>query len=335
MTLPSTRISRGPRYHSTPLFRRKRGGGAAAADAFGVDVIAGPKGSGKSVLAVHRALAHAEGRVRKPDGSCICGRSDCPGADNWVAYTNMESTWIDHPAAKDYGGGWARPLDISSIVKHDLEKHCVVILDEGYQHMDARRGMQTSSIEINDEISQSRKSGVITAFTSVSLDWIDKRIRGQARAYYNCWCPGRDGKVVYAVMTNVSVGHLPPWVRKKVRPKILRFNTSLARKRYNTYDRVQDREMTKSAGGMKRQIYIRDSDTGEATLQPVGEVILNALFAFVERGENVVDPAAVTEVLDRMGVPTTDAEVSKLASMIGFMQTAEGHILIAAENAVV
>ena len=145
MTLSGTRIGRGPRYKSTPLYDRKKSR-ASKADAFGVDVIAGPKGSGKSLLAVHRALAFVEGRALRPDGSCVCARSDCPG--EWVAYTNMESTWIDHPSSKDYGGGWARPLDIASIVKHDLEKHCIVILDEGYQHVDARRPMQKSTLDI-------------------------------------------------------------------------------------------------------------------------------------------------------------------------------------------
>lgn len=327
-TVGGNRLKPRRHYRSPPLYgRRKRR--QSPVDAFGCDVIAGPKGSGKSAVAVYRSYMFATGQARMPDGSCICQRSDCP--KEWVAYTNMQSTWIDHPAAKDYGGGWARPMDMDSIVKHDLQKHCVVILDEGYQHIDARRGMQKSSIEITDEISQSRKSGVITSLTSISLDWIDKRIRGQARAYYNCWCPSRDAKYVFAVVTNVSVGHLPPWKRKKITPQIVRFDTWRTRNKYNTYDRVDDRETTKNAGSMDRQIFIRDPNTGEVMLQNVGAIVLNVMFDTALR-QSTIHPEEIVDIAAEKGVPVSEGAVRRIATQSGFMLTGDGQIMLVADQ---
>lgn len=61
MSLTGTRISRGPRYRPTRLFSRKRGGSTSRPDAFGVDVIAGPKGS-KSTRGVHPIARHPKRR---------------------------------------------------------------------------------------------------------------------------------------------------------------------------------------------------------------------------------------------------------------------------------
>ena len=96
---------RWPKIRSRPYkaMRFHEGGGRERFDAWGIDLHVGPKGSGKTNLAVHRGLKYAQGKVKQRDGTCVCGKPECDG--KWTVFTNIESTWIDNENSKEHGGG--------------------------------------------------------------------------------------------------------------------------------------------------------------------------------------------------------------------------------------
>ena len=222
---PGLKLKRQPRLSYYRFGERRR---AQPLDSFGVDAMVGPKGSGKTLLGVHRARRYAMGLVLGNDGGCVCGVQGCLSTE-WKVYTNLKSTWRGHPKAAQFGGGWAEPIDVATqVLDQPEDTHVVLLLDEGYQYADARRSTTNAAIEVTDEITQSRKGRVLTLITGVSFDWLDKRIRAQVRQVYNCWTPNR-GATVYAVVALVSTGHLPPWKRVRRPSRIMRWDTSNAR----------------------------------------------------------------------------------------------------------
>ncbi len=46
---------------------------------YGTDLYVGPKGAGKSLLAIHRARLYHEGKKRLANGYCVCGDIECDG----------------------------------------------------------------------------------------------------------------------------------------------------------------------------------------------------------------------------------------------------------------
>ena len=181
-------------------------------------------------------------------------------------------------------------------MEHEGDRHCVIILDEGYQVIDTRRSMAKSALALTDEITQTRKSGVLTILTGVSVDWIDKRIRGQARTIYNCWSPDPFGRYVCAQVHQVSTGHLPPWQRDKVKPRLMWWDTSESRKYYNTKERIDQRDEATNALNTK-SIMVTNEVTGEVEVVEMGELVNEELLKLVKQGEGLAKPEDIANTL--------------------------------------
>ncbi len=319
---PSLKLKPQPRLSYYRFGERRR---PEPLDTFGVDAIVGPKGSGKTLLAVHRARRYAMGLVKRPDGGCVCGGEDCPNTE-WKVYTNLESTWKGHPKARDFKDGWADPIDVATqVLDQPGESHVVLLLDEGYQYADARRSTTNAAIEITDEITQSRKARVLTLITGVSFDWLDKRIRAQVRQVYNCWTPNR-GRTVYAAVSLISTGHLPPWERARRPSKTMRWDTSASRRYYNTYERIDARDEVRAA--MKESTILIPDQTGELNLYRISELVDMIVFDKAAQGVHELDPDQLARELEQRQIPVSPAQVVRLLAAAGFPKTPAGTFLI-------
>ena len=324
-TSPGLKLKRQPKISYYRFGERRR---PDPLDTFGVDALVGPKGSGKTLLAVHRARRYAMGMVKRPgDGGCACGDERCPNTD-WKVYTNLESTWKGHPKAAELGGGWAEPIDVATqVLDQPEDTHVVLLPDEGYQYADARRSTTNSAIEITDEITQARKAKVMTLITGVSFDWLDKRIRAQVRQTYNCWTPNR-GRSVYAVVTLISTGHLPPWKRARRPSRIMRWDTSVTRRFYNTHERIDARDEVKAA--MRESTILVPDQAGELTLYNISEIVDMIVFDKAARGEQQLDPRQLAGELQERAVPVSPAQVARQLGLAGFPRTPQGTFIIRA-----
>ena len=300
-------------------------------DAFGIDALVGPKGSGKTLLAVHRARRYAQALVKRLDGGCACGVEDC-SVSGWTVFTNIASTWIGDDRSRDFGGGWARPLDIAAQVVDSMpgQTHVVALYDEGYQLVDSRRSTTNAALEITDEITQARKAKVLTLLTGVSFDWFDRRIRAQARQVYNCWTPDR-GRTVYAQVNLLSTGHLPPWQRANQPPRTMRWNTANSRRYYDTHERIDMRDELKSALA-DRTIMVRDED-GRLALEDVPALIDQIVYQKADSGAREIDPVQFAQELRERDIVMTPSQVSRHLSLkLGFAQLSSGCFLIRSDR---
>ena len=291
---------------------------------FGFDAHVGPKGSGKSLLAVHRARRYAQGLVKRPDGRCTCG--DLPCANEWSVFTNMAATWKNHERAG--GKGWAEPIDVAAdLLRMDSgQRHVIFLLDEAYQYADSRRSMLNTSLEITDQITQSRKTTILVIATGISFDWFDNRIRAQTRQVYNCWSPN-GGQSVYAVVTLLSVGHLPPWKRQNRPTSIYRWDTQASQQYYDTYERIDAREELKAARG-ERQLLVRDGH-GQMILMNIAEIVDQIVFQKASDGLKELDLDDFTEELVEVKkLPVTRSDVARLLSSAGFYRTRSDQFVI-------
>ena len=319
---------REPKLPNILLNRRRR---TRRWDAFGIDALVGPKGSGKSLLAHHRAHAYHQGLVRMPDGTCVCRRpNDCEYFEEggrWPVFSNLKSTNIGEPAAEKFGGGWTRSLEIAVDVLGHETTHSLVVGDEGYQLMDSRRGMGRNALEVIDEVTQSRKASVATFITGLSVDWLDVRIRSQLRASYNCWTPNR-GMNTYAVYTEHALGYLAPWDRKKMRPEVRRWFTAPSRNIYDTHERVMVREQLaaqKEAG--KERGYLRKTPDGEVELVPISSLIMEAVAAMLGEPsfDGRVSPRLIMHYCEQRDAPVSaDEVVDIMERQVGFLKERDG-----------
>lgn len=319
----------GVQLGTTSIEDEERGG--RPRDPFGIDALVGPKGSGKSLLAHHRAWHYAQGMVVNDDGSCICNRPDeCDG--KWEVYSNLKSTNKGAPEAKRFGGGWTEPLEVAVQILGHQAYHAVLVTDEGYQLMDNRRSMLRSAIELVDEFTQGRKGFVVTMVTGLSIDWLDTRIRSQLRASYNCWTPNK-GRTTLAVYTEHALGHLPPWERAKRRGEVRKWDTAASRELYDTHERVMDRSQMEAqrkqhlAMNGERGYWRLDEKTGVPEIVPIGVLITEALSESLYKPEYDGRVAAgyIEEYCSKLDAPVTRDEIDHaLGELMRFPQEADG-----------
>ena len=296
----------GTKLGATALVDRPQ---ARQVEPFGFDLHVGPKGSSKSLLAVHRARRYAQGMVKSPDGLCTCSAPSCP--NEWRVYTNLRSTWKGHAAARNFGGGWAEPIDMAEqLLDTDSNtRHAVLLIDEGYQIADSRRAMLNTSLDIADNVTQSRKTTLLMIATGVSFDWFDNRIRGQARQVYQTWTPNK-GVTTYASVTLLSTGHLAPWQRFPPPMAFLRWDTKASREYYNSWERIRDREELQRAR-RTRHIHVKDAD-GNITLTDVERLIDNIVWQRSEEGVRELDlDSFVAELVEVKKLPVSRSAVER------------------------
>ena len=192
---------------------------------FGTELFLGPKGAGKTLLAIKRAREYNQGKRLLPDGTCHCGDDSCDG--KWAVYTNLVSPTMD-----EYGA-WAHPLDLAGDMvdaESNLE-HVIILIDEITQMFNSRRSMMGEVIQMIHRVTLIRKNLVMLWGTGISWDWIDLRIKDQASVAFNCWTPNL-GQTVWANVHQLANGHLPPHMRKQ-RPVTKWWPTESTKRFYN------------------------------------------------------------------------------------------------------
>jgi len=290
----------------------------------------GPKGSGKTILAVFRALKYARGQMVRTDGTCVCGDPECSGI--WPVYSNIKSTWEGHADAK--GKGWARPLKLAEhlVNPSSTVKHCVILCDEGYQYMDGRRSQLETALDITDSITQSRKGGVLLLLTGVSFDWFDRRVREQVRKSYNCWTPD-EGRRVYAVVTTHSVAHLPPWIRSQLPSEIRWWWTGSAKPYYNTYERIEGREELSALGSSGHNIFVQDAE-GKTKMVPLYEFIDRSIIKLAGEGQTAILPRQICDDLEQtLKIPVPELDVIIRLKELAFLEQPGGEFVISMQTA--
>lgn len=288
----------------------------------------GPKGSGKSLLAVYRTHQFAQGKVRQPDGSCLCAGT--PNADpncngKWTVFTNLES-----PTLPEYGA-WAHPLDLASqmIDMESEARHVYFYIDEAPQYFDARRSMLTEVIKLSKQATMFRKKLMRMNMTAISFDWLDRRIRDQTNIIYNCWTENR-GVTVNAIVYRLATGNIAPWMRDKIPPEMKWWATAHARKLYDSNELV-NADADIQALRAEPQALIRDPITGQLTSITMSEILSKVILELANEGYSSVDPVELVEkIQERYALPTSKGFLRDWLIDAGFVKDGRGNFIIVA-----
>ncbi len=150
-------------------------------------------------------------------------------------------------------------------------------------------------------------------------------IRAQVRQVYNCRTPNR-GRTVYAAVSLISTGHLPPWERARRPSKTMRWDTSASRSYYNTYERIDARDEVRAA--MKESTILIPDQTGELNLYRISELVDMIVFDKAAQGVHELDPDQLARELEQRQIPVSPAQVVRLLAAAGFPKTPAGTFLI-------
>ena len=271
---------------------------------FGIYAYVGPPGSGKTLLALSHLIPYYQGRVRRPDGSCLCDAgAEC--RESWTVYSNIPSTIVGQ-TNRHGTPGWAQPLDVAGELLDTGSElsHSYILLDEGHNYADSRRAMKSSNLDAARFCQQIRKRDTKLAITAQAFDTIDRRIRDLVMMSFECWT--RDsGQTVNAVVSEMARGDLPPWIRNRARDQLRRYRTAWARRWYDTRDRIDAAEL---ASNRERMIYLVKD--GQPQRYPVAGIVIDEVHAAAARGETEIDPEELAaELAARYGVPITPSYV--------------------------
>ena len=285
-------------------------------EAHGLLALVGPRGSGKSLLAVR--FAHRYSRR-------ICGGRDCrrPGCEaGWAVYTNMRST-----------GSWASSIDDAvSAIKYKRElDHVVLLMDEIQQDADARRAMSNKNLALGYFMAQLRKRTVKVLATTQTFDALDSRLRGLTSRVFNCWTPDR-GTNVYALEYRLATGHLPPWLRNNMRPDTVGFFTKDYQHLYDSWEYVQDIAFNQGP----ETILIRDPERNGLREVQVIELVERAVAELIL--EKYMDDASVEEVSQHISTQFqhdfNDDHVERMLRELGHRKRDDGRFQLVLPAAV-
>ena len=285
----------------------------------------GPKGSGKSLLAVYRALLHHRGLKRNPaTGYCMCGSSTCDG--KWEVLTNLVS-----PTMPEYGA-WAKPLDLANDIL-DPESpinHVIVLIDEITQYINSRQPTKREILKTINQATLLRKKKVKLWGTGISFDWIDKRMREQAQVLYSCWTPNQ-GYTVSALVHNLASGHLPPWKRQQM-PKIRTWFTQNAKKFYNSWELVNaDDEM--AAARIEPLVYIKKGNQRLET--NLSSLVAETVLELVKDGQETTTAQEIVDIIHNVfNYPASLSWVRGWLIESGFIKDQTGNFILTTEEKV-
>lgn len=276
---------------------------------YGTDIYVGPKGAGKTLLAIHRSRLYFEGKKRLANGYCICGDVECDGT--WQVYTNLES-----PTLPEYGG-WAHPLDVAAqmIDPENNNRHIIMMIDEITQMFNSRRSMMTEIIQMINRVTLIRKNLVQLWGTGISFDWLDVRIRDQASMVYNCWTPNQ-GKQVYANVHQLALGHLPPNMRRR-QPR-RKFWWTESTKRFYNHEETINFAADLQALRTEPVIFVDDGD-GNAKEMQFNEILVEIIMKMIQAGTqqtNIDD--VIVSVKQQYGITMGRAYVRDTMIQSGF-----------------
>lgn len=291
------------------------------------EVNVGPKGSGKSLLSVHRLHAFSQGKVRRPNSICLCDNPECDAV--WNVFTNLES-----PTLPEYGA-WAKPLDLASqmIDMESDDRHIVVHIDEANQYFESRRSMLAEVIKLSKQATMFRKKLMRMSLTSISFDWLDLRIRNQANVVYNCWTENK-GITTNAIVYNLATGNIPPWQRNNIPPKLKFWYTGASRKLYDTNELV-NADAAIQAMRAEPQALIHDPQTGQLTSISMSDILGKILMELAEEGHSTIDTGQlVEEIQARYSLPTTKGYLREWLTDSGFVRDSNGNFILIAGAAV-
>lgn len=281
--------------------------------AFGMNVMTGPFGSGKTLLAVHMAYPY----VDRPCGG-MCGDQDCDAV--WRVLTNMPSvSWGEQLNAGEQLVGINRAKDSS---------HLVILLDEGFQYVDALTQMATAQRRITDKMMQVRHERTKVFFTSPDIDMLGRRIRAQSARIYNVWNPDQLGLTVYAQVYSGALGYLPPWKRSGMLYEgIHRWNTSASRHLYGSWgDTIDARNVMRApAKERKRRVFDRD---GKVHWMSETELVMTAVTSLAVDRRSSIAIDDIEEMVGKYGVEGIRRDFIE-ASCLGAGLPIEGeHVLL-------
>ncbi len=265
---------------------------------FGTELFLGPKGAGKSLLAVHRARQYYLGKRLRSDGSCHCGDPECDG--KWAVYTNLVS-----PTMEEFGA-WATPLDLAGDMvdaESNLE-HVIILIDEITQMFNSRRSMMGEVIQMIHRVTLIRKNLVMLWGTGISWDWIDVRIKDQASRAFNCWTPNQ-GQTVYANVHELANGHLPPHMRKQ-RPTTKWWPTENTKQFYNHRETINFAAELQALR-TEPAVFVKGSD-GSTKEMTFSEILADELVPIIRSGKEFISAEEIIEIIDErynlvMGYP--------------------------------
>ena len=116
----------------------------------------------------------------------------------------------------------------------------------------------------------------------------DKRIQQQTRRVYNCWTPSY-GRYTHAVVTELSLGHILPWIRRKRPSRVMKYPTFLVLGKYNTDEQLIGRHELKAAR-QNNYIMVKDHE-GRVGFQNVYDLVDIEITACAQGGMTHVTPA--------------------------------------------
>ena len=225
--------------------RRNKGSNIQLPDT-GFVALVGPTGSGKSALCTKFAHSFVG---QKCEGKA-CGKKDCQ--ETYTVYSNDMS---------QVAAGWAEDFaDIIPVIISGMPAdHIVLVLDEAHLISDNRSPMSKANRVFNSFARQIRKYRCLCFLTTPSIDGIDTVIRNLLKMSINCWNPDKHAIEVNGWVRVLSLGHLDPVVRKRMRDKRGKWNCKDTRDLYKTHEIMQKSVIDIGA----REIYLDMSGTPE------------------------------------------------------------------------
>ena len=277
----------------------------------------GPPGTGKSLLAVH--FCRAYGRERKAGELCLCGEPGCE-SPKWRVLSNIPSTYTEN---NPKGIAWAEHLDVTETLMDRASElgHVIVLADETHMYADSRRSSSNANLGVTRFIAQRRKlGGGVTKvfFIAQSFDMLDTRIRAQCTRVFDCWTPN-EGVNVGAVIHDLALAHLPPWRRRRGRPRVRMYPTMYSRDWYDTHDQVDSDEL--NSRDVELSVWVKGPD-GRTEAVYLSEMVGEVLYDAVGTGMPMVTAEAVkVKVEAHYGIPVPLRQVRNLIRDFGYATT--------------
>ena len=166
----------------------------------------GPPGSGKTALLVYFAYWYHQQGI--------------------PVFCNLRSTQA-----------WTRPIsEIEDIEETKASiSHLIVLMTEMQNFAHARRAMSRRNLKYGDKFAQMRKLRSMFLYDTQFWGQVDSNLRPLTQRAFVCWTPDY-ARHVGAVIYDLAVGHLAPWIRSQMRGQIRMFNTSGIRDLYDTHE---------------------------------------------------------------------------------------------------